>query len=120
MTPQEIFDKAVSTILAQGGPSFDGERCLYRGSNGSVCAIGALIPDSLAEIGDSTVMGVRRLSKEPDFPAHLQDHLRLLRRLQTAHDNAVGAYFMENFLNSAHRAARDFNLTFNYEIPNAR
>jgi hypothetical protein len=50
MTNQEIFDKAVSGIIAQGGPSTrimpgDNVVCCYRTETGRKCAIGQLIAD---------------------------------------------------------------------------
>jgi hypothetical protein len=53
MTNQEIFDKAVSGIITQGGPSTTSERCeigglvecRYRSETGRKCVIGQLIAD---------------------------------------------------------------------------
>jgi hypothetical protein len=50
-TQQEIFDKVVEHLFAQGCKSSEygvnvGETCLYRGPNGTKCAIGCLIPDN--------------------------------------------------------------------------
>lgn len=49
MTTQEAFDKVVEHLLTQNEKSM-GEgscTCLYRGDNGTKCAIGCLIPDEL-------------------------------------------------------------------------
>jgi hypothetical protein len=49
---QELFEKAVNGLLAQGVPSYDSSRsCMYRGLNGTKCAIGHLIPDELYDPG---------------------------------------------------------------------
>jgi hypothetical protein len=49
MTLQELFDKALIGIRAQGGPAVlfeDGiGKCLYRSPEGNKCAIGHNIPD---------------------------------------------------------------------------
>lgn len=53
MTEQELFTTAVTGLLAQQAYSFDPDArdgqgsCLYRGPNGTKCAIGHLIPDHL-------------------------------------------------------------------------
>lgn len=49
-TKQETFDMAVGHLIKQGqrAISEDGTNaCLYRGSEGTKCAVGALIPDEL-------------------------------------------------------------------------
>jgi len=51
MNNQEAFDIAAKHLLTQNKQSarpIDG-RCLYRGPNGLMCAVGALIPDELYE-----------------------------------------------------------------------
>ena len=47
MTNQEAFDVMVRHLRKQGCKSVseDGSKCLYRGPNGLMCAVGALIPD---------------------------------------------------------------------------
>lgn len=47
MTPQEIFTRVKAHLLKQGVRSMDGRRCGYRGQDGTSCAVGCLIPDSL-------------------------------------------------------------------------
>ena len=43
---QKTFDTMVDHLYKQGGPAInDIGGCLYRGPNGSKCAIGCLIPD---------------------------------------------------------------------------
>lgn len=45
---QAVFNKAARQIIKQGGWSADVDgSCLYRGTDGSRCAIGACIPNSL-------------------------------------------------------------------------
>lgn len=48
MTKQEVFDKAVGGLLTQGCQSLKGgnkNECMYRGDNGTKCAVGHLIDD---------------------------------------------------------------------------
>ena len=96
MTRQEIFDKVVKHLLAQGAKSVtyresgDQFRCLYRGPNGLMCAVGCLIPDE--EYGewmeDLPVRDLRNgASTGPITFSLVEDHLRLLQDLQYIHDN---------------------------------
>ena len=47
MDKQQLFDTCVDHLFAQRTRSFDIEReiCMYRGPNGTKCAVGALIKD---------------------------------------------------------------------------
>jgi hypothetical protein len=47
MTPQKLFDKVAEHLLTQGKKSVKNSSCQYRGSRGTSCAIGCLIPDEL-------------------------------------------------------------------------
>ena len=49
MEPQQIFNKVATHLLKQNKRSIDKgtDVCLYRGPNGTKCAVGVLIPDSL-------------------------------------------------------------------------
>lgn len=42
---QEIFDKVISHLRKQGVQSGSSGDCLYRGPNGTMCAVGCLIKD---------------------------------------------------------------------------
>lgn len=45
-TEQQLFDKIVSGLRAQGEPSVDEDgMCAYRGTGGCKCAAGQVIPD---------------------------------------------------------------------------
>lgn len=45
LTKQEIYDTVKAHLKAQGRKSADNGACLYRGPDGTKCAIGALITD---------------------------------------------------------------------------
>ena len=49
MNNQEFFDKTLAHLKQQGVRSVGGARCLYRGPDGTKCAIGFHIPDELYE-----------------------------------------------------------------------
>ncbi len=82
MTPQEIFDKVVNHLRAQGAKSMNGDACRYRSSDGMMCAAGCLIPDSeySSEIEDLNVDSV------PFFENLSERVLYLLFKLQGLHD----------------------------------
>jgi len=89
MTPQEIFDKVAEHLFTQGVPSINGRgQCVYRGQNGTSCAVGVLIPDedyrpSMDEtpINSTTLLGRFRSL------AWLKPHAGLLGSLQRLHDD---------------------------------
>lgn len=45
MDLQSIFDKGVTGVIAQGGPSYGFGGCAYRGTEGRKCALGHSISD---------------------------------------------------------------------------
>lgn len=91
MTNQEIFDRVACHLLRQNVRSVTygkgGDFCLYRGPNGTSCAVGCLIPDE----DYSRYMerkGVRVLMD--DYGCKLpfdQDSIPLLSALQKVHDD---------------------------------
>ncbi len=84
MTPQEIFDKVVNHLRAQGAKSMDGDACRYRSKDGMQCAAGCLIPDSdySSDMEDKNVAAVS-FFKNVYGPA-----LDLIWRLQGTHDRS--------------------------------
>lgn len=133
MTPQQIFDKALTGIRAQGGPSVrapgsgdgsPGGRCRYRGDKGRMCAVGLLISDDayspgLEEAGgaDTTpVIDALRLSGIKDFILPVG----FLLSLQRAHDESSrggldGEAFFALFEPAMQLVASNFGLK--YEDP---
>jgi hypothetical protein len=92
MTPQEIFDTVAKHLFTQGKQSTDYVSCLYRGPEGTKCAVGILIPDAAydADMEGCSVAGLF----DPDAcqldefspPAWMAEHVSLLQRLQNVHD----------------------------------
>jgi hypothetical protein len=88
-TNQGVLNTAFRNLMKQGRFSSDSHgMCLYRGPEGSKCAIGSMIPDELYSkklegnlINDAEMHGVRDLA----FGPKVDDHL--LRALQSAHDD---------------------------------
>lgn len=98
-TEQEVFDYVAKHLIKQGVKSVDGPDCMYRGVNGTMCAVGCLISDEEYDIkmdikddkwGTSwTSLVNRKLVKD-------SKHTLLLCELQSAHDSAhptAGASF---------------------------
>lgn len=101
MTPQEIFTKVKAHLLKQNARSMahvtvDGDAaldCAYRGDNGTMCAVGCLIPDQLYRrslegwsVDKAPVFGV--LVTAGVLTLQGGKSLQLLRDLQAVHDKA--------------------------------
>lgn len=98
MTAQEIFNKVATHLATQKVASFQRFRgCLYRGPNGTSCAVGCLIPDSayspdfeslplpvMKPNGSEALMLYETIEK-----LGLTEFLPLLRGLQQVHDKVM-------------------------------
>ena len=121
MTLQEIFDKAVGGVIAQGGPSavmtdYFGIKCLYRGPNGRRCAAGHVLTDEEGMLAaDASDLG-GMLSEL--IGGDLIHATRIIHRLQCAHDEAANvgskvcpdALFLERFIERANIIAHEQGL----------
>lgn len=91
MFAQDIFDKTVRMLAAQGGPSTSADgSCKYRNSVGKKCAVGLWISDAAY---DDAFEGIavdveHELCKKlkEALPSGLLNHLPLLKKMQEAHD----------------------------------
>lgn len=129
MTEQEIFDTVLTHLREQGkAAATDDGDCKYRGTRGTACAVGCLIPD---ELYNPLIEG---LSVDQIFkaamPEHHQhqaqarapftritnhigaEHLQLLQELQDAHDVYLFDLGMAAWEEGMHRIARDFYLKY--------
>lgn len=94
MTRQEIFDTVVTHLFTQGvqSASVSGDRCFYRGPNGTMCAVGCLIPDEEYEEDFemrtvlSLYMFLRNTGKAEKTREILGENEYLLADLQQVHD----------------------------------
>lgn len=94
MNAQQIFDKVAAHLLTQGKKAMvstdQAAACMYRGPNGTRCAVGCLIPDELYH-EDFEYHTAKELPEslwtalEIDMPAHEE----LVMALQMVHDNAL-------------------------------
>jgi len=95
MEAQEIFDTVAKHLFMQGCQAIEiddeGEKsCLYRDTEGRMCAVGVLIPDELYQ---------RSMEYESSdtlfktghyvFPAWMYGNQRLLLSLQRVHDSSI-------------------------------
>ena len=91
MNKQEIFSKIVTHLLRQNAKSMDEEEhCMYRGSNGTMCAVGCLIPDELYNEGMEGQLVGGLLAENLKLQSLLNlDAVgeNLLIRCQAVHDN---------------------------------
>lgn len=102
MNGQEIFDKVARHLLTQGVRSSRGSNtCVYRGPNGTMCAVGCLLPDDVAKAADSKFLSVTGLINHDMLPAELRPHALLLERLQHIHDSIDVAKWREELTRCA-------------------
>lgn len=118
ITTQGLFDKAVKGVLSQGCASYCSTQsaCLYRGPNGTKCAVGILITDE-SLIDDIEGIGIKRDGKvqravERSIGRKLTwAEIDMLMRLQNAHDDSVkDLQFNESFKICARRVAQIHDL----------
>jgi len=134
MTNQEIYDKVLTHLRRQGRAAVaieDGEpSCRYRDGLGGMCAVGCLIPDEVytPEIEGEGVFSVGRLlrgeltaERKPyvkvlwDVLKRVgitEDQLGLLRRLQSAHDEDLNGFGMDDWEAEMSAIADDFDLHY--------
>lgn len=91
MNAQEVFDKVVTHLYTQGVQSVGADgMCLYRGPNGTMCAVGALISDEDYDesFEGEAVGGILDSASQKNLPSinALKIHETLLSDLQAAHD----------------------------------
>ena len=107
MTPQQLFDTAYLALIVQGRRSFDAASgdCLYRGPDGTKCAVGHLIDDrTAAKWAGASALAVQK-------PPHwFVDNLQLLREMQEAHDFCSDTDFRANLTRRFAGIAADHGL----------
>ena len=110
MTPQEIFDTVANHLLTQNRKSIHidghGDMCMYRGPDGTKCAVGCLIPDELYYAGMECLNVEALVVKFPTLTSMLDEHILLLSELQSIHD----ANQPEQWRFLLHNLALDFEL----------
>lgn len=120
MNLQEIFNKVVLHLNKQGVKSVNEDgRCMYRGDNGTMCAVGCLIHDNVYLNEHNP-----RIEGLPVTYNQVQEHLRLsgiscdketielLHELQQLHDDRLTCSFTSpRFLSKVKYIASEFDLS---------
>lgn len=112
MTLQEIFDQVATHLLDQGVASVDSVKgCLYRGPEGTKCALGCLIPDNYYT-KEMEGHGIRYLrDNDYELPLILKvDPLSFLLDLQYAHDKSLATMGISFWRSDMRRIADKYNL----------
>ena len=113
MSDQETFDTVVAHLRKQGRKSQEDRQCLYRGPDGTKCAVGCLIPDS--EYSPKLEMhSIINLEFSRRLPPSLEGlNLRLLRELQSVHDTWCVYQWEERF----QAVAKHYGLVYHAKKP---
>ena len=93
LTKTEIINKAFDGIIKQGRKSlasYSDTRCLYRGVEGTKCAVGQLIPDELYD-GDMEEIAITEEGSAlwkalEGVGCNYDSHMDLLKNIQKVHD----------------------------------
>lgn len=93
MELQQAFEASVRQMFAQGKPAQNDKGvCMYRGPNGTKCAVGALIPDeAYSEDMEQNILSV--LVEIDEFsavlPPILLENVTFFQGLQHIHDDEL-------------------------------
>ena len=110
MNNQEFFDKTLAHLKQQGVRSAQTARCLYRGPNGTKCAIGFHIPDELYK-PEMEGKGVGNLlGHYPELrPLFKGVSEGLMVEFQVLHGNDLGTSYFEA---RVEKIANSYKLTY--------
>jgi len=110
MTEQTAFNIVKNHLLTQMTKSIEGNQCLYRGPNGTKCAIGALITDEeYKKIEDARCKDLGVYEVEDLQIVSLQGlTMNFLGELQIIHDQ----YEVTNWKNQLEVFAKKYNLQY--------
>lgn len=121
MNIQEIFDKGVKGVVAQGAYAFneDEQQCQYLDKNGNRCMIGFLAKDNeQAEIWESSEMGAQEILIDLGFEElpNFVEVFEFMGLLQSEHDEIAKydnfEYKESRFLNAMKSLASKKGLVF--------
>lgn len=112
LTEQEVFDKVVSHLRAQGERSISKDKdCLYRGPGGLKCAAGVMIEDSeysprMEGIEIGAILRFKDLGPG-SLKNRLSKSVNLLEEMQAIHD----LFDVKDWEHDFQRVAQKFSLT---------
>ena len=102
MDRQEIFDIVWDHLVTKKSPkSVAQDYCVYRGPNGTMCAVGVLVTDT-----ECYGWGNRPVD-EVDLPERLEDHVDFLQEMQVCHDDSNS---IEDRIQSLRTVADEYGL----------
>lgn len=121
MNRQEVINKVVPAMIAQGRKSGSGSACLYRDASGANCAVGVLLDpdliDGLQHIASRGYMISAAADEEIVLDALRESGYEIedededfLVRLQGAHDGASDKNFVEDFKSNMRTLCNDYGL----------
>lgn len=84
-TKQQEFDAVCVHLMKQGIAAMNGVDCMYRGDNGTMCAVGCRIPDS-AYTPDMEGKNAHTVSRMESVPPELPTYVDMFADLQRVHD----------------------------------
>lgn len=107
---QKTFNTIVDHLYKQGCASVnDAGQCLYRGPNGTKCAIGCLIPD---DIYTKSMEGISLVFIGLKFDCLTTKYVCM--EMRRVHDDSKNASHYDDYLNERiMKVAREYNLEFN-------
>lgn len=121
MEAQEIFDKVATHLFTQGCRSAAYPKdtmgvCLYRGPNGTSCAVGVLIPDELyaLEMESDTITDLLEedvICGKWKLPSWMHENEAMLTSLQGAHDYPGNWYITANMQRALRNVAKSYRLS---------
>ena len=104
-TAQELFDTIVTHLRTQGRLCITLAGCAYRGDEGSMCAIGCLIPNEAysSDMEGKSIIGLLCSDLLPEsLKNELKAHDRLLTSMQDIHDRCTVSSWEDEFKRVAH------------------
>lgn len=109
MDKQAIFDRVAKHMLTQNAKSQNEYDCLYRGPNGTMCAVGCLIDDKhystrLENEGPDHEWVAKAIAQSLNLKVQtVENFAPLLKRLQSIHDDEDVEYWPRELEKCAQR-----------------
>jgi hypothetical protein len=123
MTQSELFATIVNHLWQQKIPAII-NGCVYRGPNGTKCAIGCLITDEEYDprMENRTIISLRNDFKVAALQNSSQNDITLLEHLQAVHDHSIALHLdglnvkelRERFIQRTKQLAKDYDINFDF------
>lgn len=113
-TAQQVFDQVAAHLLKQNARSTnaEGNKCMYRGADGMMCAAGCLIADDeyKPEMDVGAIVGGGSWASMVGKGTVPADHKIMIMKLQRLHDSS----FLSSFSDQLRKLAEQEGLVFNH------